>query len=160
MHYLGIGLPARTANRVERQQLGPFCMTNDSPNTGSAAGQQSFERVLSQGSFQGLKAILDKVSPDREALSKWVKAANSYEDLLGRLGYKVTLTKQIHVQDCYSRLGPDGGIKAVLPYHDVPTQSSFPTLVNYDSTVTTTPKAAAFFNGMLAELKRQSNSTT
>jgi hypothetical protein len=27
--------------------------------------------------------------------------------------------------------------------------------VNFDSTVTTTPKSTAFFNGMLAELKRQ-----
>jgi hypothetical protein len=43
----------------------------------------------------------------------------------------------------------------VLPYFDIPTQSALPTLVNFDSTVTATPKSAAFFNGMLAELKRQ-----
>ena len=71
------------------------------------------------------------------------------------LGYKVTVTKQIHVADCYSRVGPAGGIKAVLPYHDIPTQSSLPTLVNFDSTVTTTPKASAFFNQLLMLLKRQ-----
>ena len=47
------------------------------------------------------------------------------------------------------------GESAVLPYFDIPTQSALPTLVNYDSTVTTTPKSTAFFNGMLAELKRQ-----
>jgi hypothetical protein len=43
----------------------------------------------------------------------------------------------------------------VFPYHDIPTQSSLPTLVNFDSTVTTTPKSLAFFNGLLAELKAQ-----
>ena len=41
----------------------------------------------------------------------------------------------------------------MLPYHDIPTQSSLPTLVNFDSTVTTTPKAISFFNALLAELK-------
>ncbi len=74
--------------------------------------------------------------------------------MLARLGYRVTMTKHIHVADSYSRTGPAGGIKAVLPYFDVPTQSALPTLVNFDSTVTLTPKSAAFFNGMLAELKR------
>jgi hypothetical protein len=52
-------------------------------------------------------------------------------------------------------VGPTGGIKAVLAYHDIPTQSSFPTLVSFDSTVTTTPKSAGFFNGMLAAFKTQ-----
>jgi hypothetical protein len=65
------------------------------------------------------------------------------------------MTKQIHVADCYSRMGPAGGIRAVLPYFDIPTHSALPTLVNYDSTVTATPKSAAFFNELLAELKRQ-----
>jgi hypothetical protein len=37
----------------------------------------------------------------------------------------------------------------------IPTQSALPTLVNFDSTVTVTPKSAAFFNALLAELKRQ-----
>lgn len=80
---------------------------------------------------------------------------NSYAEFLGRLGYRLTLTKQIHVQDAYSRVGPTGGIKAVLPYHDIPSQSSLPTLLNYDSTVTATPKSADFFNTMLAALKTQ-----
>ena len=74
-----------------------------------------------------------------------------YEDLLARLGYQVALTKQIHIADCYGRMGPAGGIRAVLPYFDTPTQSALPTLINFDSTVTTTPKSAAFFNGLLAE---------
>ncbi|HEY5915448.1 MAG TPA: hypothetical protein VJA21_33105, partial [Verrucomicrobiae bacterium] len=69
--------------------------------------------------------------------------------------HHLVLTRQIHVQDCYGRLGPQGGIKAVLPYYDIPTQSSLPTLVNFDSSVTTTPKAATFFDALLAELKKQ-----
>jgi len=51
--------------------------------------------------------------------------------------------------------GREGGIKAVLPYHDIPTQSSLPTVVNFDGTMTTTPKAAAFFEALLRELKKQ-----
>jgi len=84
-----------------------------------------------------------------------VNSTNSYEELLVKLGYRITLTGQIHVADYYARTGPAGGIKAVLPYFDIPTQSALPTLVNDDSTVTATPKSAAFFNGLLAELKRQ-----
>ena len=130
-------------------------MTNQSVNTGIETRQQRFERVLSQEPFQGLKAILNSLSSKRESLSDGVTAANSYEDLLARLGYRVTLTKQIHVADSYSRTGPAGGIRAVLPYFDVPTQSALPTLVNFNSTVTATPKSVAFFNKLLAELKRQ-----
>jgi hypothetical protein len=105
--------------------------------------------------FKGLKAILDSVCRDREALWDEVNGTESYEALLARLGYHLTMTKQIHVADSYSRTGSAGGIRAVLPYFDIPTQSALPTLVNFDSTVTATPKSAAFFNGMLAELKRQ-----
>ncbi|MGO9203447.1 MAG: hypothetical protein ACLQM8_23235 [Limisphaerales bacterium] len=31
--------------------------------------------------------------------------ANTYEQLLARLGHKLVLTRQIHVQDSYTRLG-------------------------------------------------------
>ncbi len=112
-----------------------------------------FDRVLSREPFKGLKAILENVCSDREALCAGVNSANSYEELLTKLGFRLTLTNQIHVQDCYSRVGPAGGIKVVLPYYDVPTQSSFPTLVNFDATVTATPKSAGFFNQMLGALK-------
>jgi len=117
--------------------------------------QQKFERLLSREPFTGLKAILENLSRDREALCEAVNSADSYEDLLARLGYRITLTQQIHVQDAHTRVGPAGGIRAVIPYYDVPTQSSLPTLVNFDSTVTTTPKAAAFFNSMRAALKKE-----
>jgi hypothetical protein len=130
-------------------------MANQSADTGKATKQQNFEQVLSREPFKGLKAILDCLSPDRTALCEAVEGANSYEELLAKLGYKMVLTKQIHIQDCYSRLGTAGGIKDVLPYHDVPTQSSLPTLVNFDSTVTATPKSAGFFNVMLTALKTE-----
>ena len=128
-------------------------MTNQPANSDLQTRQQRFESVLGQERFSGLKAILDSLSPDHEALCAGVDGTNSYEELLARLGYRLTLTKQIHVQDCYSRVGPAGGIRAVLPYHDVPTQSSLPTLVNFDSTVTTTAKAAGFFNGLLTQVR-------
>lgn len=130
-------------------------MANQSADTRKETKQQNFEQVLSREPFKGLKAILDCLSSDRTALCEGVEGANSYEELLAKLGYRMVLTKQIHIQDCYSRLGPAGGIKDVLPYHDVPTQSSLPTLVNFDSTVTATPKSAGFFNVMLAALKAQ-----
>ena len=128
----------------------------DSPtNTVIETKQQRFERSLGREPFKGLKAILDSVCRDREALCEAVNGTNSYEELLAKLGYRVTVIKQIHVADSYSRTGPAGGIRAVLPYFDVPTQSALPTLVNFDSTVTVTPKSATYFNGLLAELKRQ-----
>ncbi len=128
-------------------------MPNQPVDTAAETRQQRFERILSSEPFKGLKAILDVLSPDREALSQGVNGTNSYEELLASLGYRITLIKQIHVQDAYTRVGAGGGIKAVLPYHDIPTQSSLPTLVNFDSTVTTSPKAAGFFNQTMAALK-------
>ena len=130
-------------------------MLKDSLSAGAETNQQRFDRVLSEASFEGLRAIFDRVSPDRATLYAGVKDASAYEELLATLGYKLTLTRQIHVQDCYSRLGREGGIRAVLPYYDIPTQSSFPTIVNFDSTVTTTPKAAAFFHALLLHFKKQ-----
>jgi hypothetical protein len=130
-------------------------MATTSANTAAETSQQRFERVLSREPFKGLKAILDSLCRERVLLSDEVNGAHSYEELLARLGYRLTMTKQIHVADSYSRTGSSGWIRAVLPYFDIPTQSALPTLVNFDSTVTATPKSAAFFNGMLAELKRQ-----
>jgi hypothetical protein len=130
-------------------------MADSSANTVVETKEQRFERLLSSEPFKGLKAILDSLSHDRKALCDGVQATNSYEDLLARLGYRVTMTKQIHIADCYSRTGPGGAIRAVLPYFDIPTQSALPTVVNFDSTVTITPKSAAFFNGLLCEFKRQ-----
>lgn len=135
-------------------------MPHDSLLPGVETGQERFERILSQAPFEGLKALLDRLSVDRVLLQTRVLGANTLEELLARLGYKLTLTRQIHVQDSYSRLGREGGIKAVLPYNDIPTQSSMPTLVNFDLTVTTTPKGAAFFNALFGEFKKQLGAQT
>jgi len=80
---------------------------------------------------------------------------NSYQMFLGKLGYRVVVIKQIHEQDCYTRLGPAGGIRAVVPLHDTATYSTLVTLVNYDSTVTTTPKSVDYYDHQLAEFKTQ-----
>ena len=117
--------------------------------------EQRFETVLAREPFKGLKAILDHLSADRAALCAGIYSSETYEDLVANLGYRLTLTNQIHVNDCFSRVGAAGGIKAVLPYYDIPTQSSLPTLVNLDSTLTTTAKATLFFNKMLASFKTQ-----
>jgi hypothetical protein len=130
-------------------------MSDSSVITAPETRQQRFERILNLEPFKGLKAIFDSLSRDRAAICDGVSGANSYEEFMARVGYRVTITKQIHVADCYSRTGPAGGIKAVLPYFDIPTHSALPTLVNFDSTVTATEKSAAFFNGLLAQLKRQ-----
>ncbi len=80
---------------------------------------------------------------------------NSYQMFLGKLGYRVIVTPQLHEQDCYTRLGPEGGIRAVLPIHDMATYSTLVTLVNYDSTLTTTPKSIDFYDDQLAKFKTQ-----
>ena len=63
------------------------------------------------------------------------------------------MVKQIHEQDCYSRLGPAGGIRAVLPVHDMATYSTLVTLVNFDATVTTTTKAVDYYDDQLTAFK-------
>ena len=117
--------------------------------------QQRLGDVLSRERFKGLKAILDSVCPGGQGLWQRIRDANSYEQLLLGLGFRLTLTRQIHLADCYSRVGAVGGIRTVLPYNDISTQSSLPTLVNFDSTMTTTAKSAAFFSDLFAELKAQ-----
>jgi|ERR1041385_3080088 hypothetical protein len=125
------------------------------PPAGIETKQQKFERILSQDAFKGLKAILDHLHTDRGLICDGVSSAGSYPELVTRLGYAVILAPQIHVQDCYSRVGRAGGIRAVLPYHDTATYSTLVTLVNFDSTLTTTAKSVGFFGGKLAELKTQ-----
>jgi hypothetical protein len=129
-------------------------MSSSSP-AGSATREQKFEPVLAQPSYEGLKAIFERLGCTREALWAGILGGGTYEQLLAVLGYKLVLIRQIHVQDSYSRVGPEGGIKAVVPYYDIPTQRSLPTLVNFDGTVTTTPNAASFFEGLLADLRNQ-----
>ena len=116
---------------------------------------QRFERILALDQFKPLKAVLDNLSTTVPVMQGAIITTNSYQMFLGKLGYRVILVPQIHEQDCYSRLGPAGGIRAVLQVHDIATYSTLVTLVNYDSTVTTTPKSVDFFCDQLAEFKTQ-----
>jgi hypothetical protein len=126
-----------------------------SSSTDSSRLQQRFEAIFSQAHFAGLKAVLESLTGDREALCAGIQGSANYEQLVASLGHKLVLTRQIHVQDCYTRVGRAGGIRSVLPYHDIPTQSSLPTLVNFDGSLTTTPKAVAFFDALLREFQQQ-----
>jgi hypothetical protein len=117
--------------------------------------QEHFDRILSRDQFKTLKAILDELQMDITAMHAAIVTTNSYQNFLSKLGYRVILLPQIHEQDCYSRLGPTGGIRAVLPVHDIATYSTLVTLVNYDSTVTTTTKSVDFYDDRLAEFKTQ-----
>jgi hypothetical protein len=83
--------------------------------TSPGSGQQRFETILSQPRFEALKAVLERLSADPGALCAGILSTHNYEQFLARLGHKLALTRQLHVQDCYSRMGPEGGIKAVLP---------------------------------------------
>jgi len=125
------------------------------PPPGDETEQQQFERILSRDQFKPLKAILDNLRLDSSVMRGAIVTTNSYPNFLGKLGYRVILMPQIHEQDCYSRVGPKGGIRAVLPHHDMATYSTLVTLVNFDSTLTTTPKSVDFFSDQLAEFKTQ-----
>ncbi|MGA9450854.1 MAG: hypothetical protein WBW41_05870 [Verrucomicrobiia bacterium] len=121
----------------------------------SETEQQRFERILSRDQFKPLKAVFDNLGMAVPVMQGAIITTNSYQMFLGKLGYRVILVPQIHEQDCYSRLGPAGGIRAVLPVHDMATYSTLVTLVNYDLTVTTTPKSVDFYDDRLAEFKTQ-----
>jgi hypothetical protein len=156
-----MGLSRLRARRVDslrfpKADLATFLpMPSDSLTTTPETRTGRFDRILSEVRFEGLKAIFERIAPDREALYSGILGSDTYEQLLVALGYRLNLTRQIHVQDCYARQGLPGGIKAVFPYHDIPSQSSLPTLLNSDSSLTTTPKAAAFFHALLLDLKKQ-----
>jgi hypothetical protein len=122
---------------------------------GSNIGPRQFENLQSRERFKGLKAILDGLTSDCDGQREAFNSATCFEDLLKRLGYRLVLIKQIHVQDAFSRVGRSGGIRAVLPCHDTSTQSSLPTLFNFDGTVSATPKSAAFFDELVPQLKAE-----
>jgi hypothetical protein len=114
-----------------------------------------FDRILARTEFKPLKAVLDHLGGGSAGMNAALITTNSYQMFLGKLGYRVILVNQIHEQDCYSRLGPAGGIRAVVPLHDTATYSTLVTLVNYDSTVTTTPKSVDYYDDQLAAFKTQ-----
>src|SRR5438445_5970571 len=116
---------------------------------------QRFERILSRAEFKPLKAVFDHLGADNTMKTESIITTNSYQMFLGKLGYRVVVVKQIHEQDCYGRLGPAGGIRAVGPLHDTATYSTMVTLVNYDSTITTTLKSVDYYDDQLADFKTQ-----
>ncbi|HEX4342408.1 MAG TPA: hypothetical protein VH255_03400, partial [Verrucomicrobiae bacterium] len=84
-----------------------------------------------------------------------IVTTNCYQNFLSKLAWRLDVVKHIHENDCYARLGPKGGIRAVLPVHDSATYSTMVTLVNFDSTVTTTTKSVDYYDRQLADFKTQ-----
>lgn len=117
--------------------------------------EQRFVRILQHPKFAPLKAVFDNLGQTVALLQAAIITTNSYQMFLGKAGYRVVVVKQIHEQDCYPRLGPKGGIRAVLPIHDIATYSTMVTLVNFDSTVTTTENSVEYYDDQLSEFKIQ-----
>ena len=130
------------------------------PEVGAAqpaaeSDQQRFERILLRREFKPLKAVFDNLRIATPVMHGAIVTTNSYPMFLGKVGYRLTVVKQLHEQDCYARLGPAGGIRAVLPVHNQATYSTLVTLVNFDSTVTTTENAVDYYDEQLADFKIQ-----
>ena len=117
--------------------------------------QQRFERILLRADFKPLKAVFDNLGKAVPVMQAAIITTNCFQNFLGKLGYRVDVVKQLHEKDCYTRLGPKGGIRAVLPVHDIATYSTMVVLVNYDSTVTTTANAIDYYDDQLREFKIQ-----
>ena len=138
-----------------RQQFMIKKPTVIAPSLVTESEPQRFERILSRDQFKPLKVILDNLARAVMAMQEAIITTNSYRNFLDKLGYRLVLVKQIHEQDCYLRLGQAGGIRAVLPVHDIATYSTMVMLVNFDSTVSTTPNAVDFYDDQLAQFKIQ-----
>jgi hypothetical protein len=138
-----------------RQQFMIKKTTVADPSPVSESEQGRFERILCRDPFKPLKAILGNLDRPVMAMQEAIITTNSYRNFLDKLGYRLVVVKQIHEQDCYMRLGQAGGIRAVLPVHDTATYSTMVMLVNFDSTVSTTPNAVDFYDDQLAQFKIQ-----
>ena len=132
----------------------PIAPTISQPAVTETA-EQRFQRILSRPEFKPLKAVLDNLRVAVPLMHESIIATNCYQMFLGKIGYRTVVVKQLHEQDCYSRLGPQGGVRAVLPLHDTATYSTMVTLVNFDSSVTTTANAVDFYDEQLADFKVQ-----
>jgi len=124
-----------------------------SPPLAEETETQRFERLAARAEFKPLKALFTGLARDVLAMHGALVTTGSYRNFLDKLGYRLVLVKHIHEQDCYDRLGPAGGIRAVLPVHDIATYSTMVTLVNFDSTVSTTPNSVDFYDDQLAQFK-------
>jgi len=122
-----------------------------SPPSVEETETQRFERLVARAEFKPLKALFTGLAREVLAMHGALVTTGSYRNFLDKLGYRLVLVKHIHEQDCYSRLGPAGGIRAVLPVHDIATYSTMVTLVNFDSTVSTTPNSVDFYDELLGQ---------
>ncbi|HEV2331314.1 MAG TPA: hypothetical protein VGY56_21235 [Verrucomicrobiae bacterium] len=114
---------------------------------------QRFVRILSHSDFKPLKALMENLHAAIMVMHEAIVTTGTYRNFLDKLGYRLVVVKQIHEQDCYARIGPAGGIRAVLPVHDIATYSTMVTLVNLDSTVSTTSNSVDFYDEQLARFK-------
>lgn len=148
----GLGSPLLTTRIMIEKKIGTAATNQTSA---LESGESRFERILLRTEFKPLKAVFDNLAISVAVMHAAIVTTNSYQLFLGKLGYRVVVVPQIHENDCYSRLGPKGGIRAVLPIHDTATYSTMVTLVNYDSTLTTTANSIDFYDQQLAEFKVQ-----
>ena len=61
-------------------------MPNNTLVSGAGTGQERFDQILSQAPFEGLKALLDRLTADRALQQAGVISAGTFEDLLSQLG--------------------------------------------------------------------------
>ena len=154
-------VPARQAgssHRFDREFMintpGSVLPAGGSPEPDESE-QQRFERILSRPQFRPLRAVFDNLGVDVPAMRAAIIGTYCYQNFLSELGYRVNVVPQIHESDCYTRLGRQGGIRAVLPVHDTTNYSTLVTLVNFDSTVVTTANSVEFYDEQLREFKIQ-----
>jgi hypothetical protein len=149
------GEPVQEFVSTKSTMLKPKTTTPAANPSANETEQQRFERILLRPEFKPLKGVLDNLGIAVPLMLGAIITTNSYLMFPGKVGYRVVVMKQIHENDCYARLGPKGGIRAVLPVHDMATYSTMVTLVNYDSTVTTTDNSIDYYDNQLAEFKIQ-----
>jgi len=115
--------------------------------------EQRFVRILSRSDFKPLKALCDNLHTAIMVMREAIVTTGTYRNFLDKLGYRLVVVKQIHEQDCYARIGSAGGIRAVLPVHDIATYSTMVTLINLDSSISTTSNSVDFYDEELARFK-------
>jgi hypothetical protein len=148
------GIVIVSGRNIMNKKPAPDPAATDQPAS-SETESQRFARILAREEFKPLKAVFENLGAEFAGLHGAIITTNCYQNFLGKLGYRIVLVKQIQEQDFYSRLGPAGGLRAVLPVHNPATYSTLVTLVAFDFTVTTTPNAVDLYDEQLAEFKTQ-----
>jgi hypothetical protein len=115
---------------------------------------QRFNRILSRSQFEKLNSILRNASDEGAPVREIVMSSDSYEDLLAKLGNAIVVEESVESNDYYSKGGVSGGVRAVLPLHDVWTNTTFPTVITLDKKVITTKETLCVLGKQLADFKR------